>query len=423
MSDWDKAFWNAVNTCDLVKAEAAVPGVTVLRLPSHQPINSSLYGNAFGPDNPGPNASLLAAYNLWDLCDRLPSNDVDFFADSGTRVDHLYGLLLSLATPTVPNSVAAAILRDAKAGYDNSVKGALDGSTLPWHIISANPLDWATTTDGGNQIDVSVNTAASQIIDWQQWHDADASPRSASATFSAVVAAPRAWPSAAPAPIVLPPIIGRPQLVRPTTMFEAGPLASPVTRVTATIRVVQLNRPWLDLTWLQNPGWYVNGATKGSVSGGNRRGADLFPAIPVAMILADNIAISAQVSLEGLQRVQTAMGAGLNVNLGPFSVHAANNPAATVTLNPDRLVLQGKYLVGWACKIVPQAPPADGPSRQRYRVTADVHFRSGPSLDSDEWGVVHKGEYIIALGSSGPWIRIIYGGREGYVHQVALEAA
>jgi uncharacterized protein YraI len=86
-------------------------------------------------------------------------------------------------------------------------------------------------------------------------------------------------------------------------------------------------------------------------------------------------------------------------------------------------VLQGKYLVGWACKIVPQAPPADGPSRQRYRVTADVHFRSGPSLDSDEWGVVHKGEYIIALGSSGPWIRIIYGGREGYVHQVALEAA
>ena len=210
MPEWDKAFWNAVNACDIVKAEAAVPGVTVLRLPSHQPINPSLYGNAFGPDNPGPTASLLSAYNLWDLCDRVPSNDVDFFADSGTRVDHLYGLLLSLATSTVASSVAAAMLRDAKAGYDNSAKGALDGSTLPWHIISANPLDWSTTTDGGNQIDVSVNAGAGQIIDWQQWHTAEVSPHSTSASFSAVVAAPRAWPAAAPAPIVSPPIIGGP---------------------------------------------------------------------------------------------------------------------------------------------------------------------------------------------------------------------
>jgi len=118
--------------------------------------------------------------------------------------------------------------------------------------------------------------------------------------------------------------------------------------------LVALGRPWLDLSFLSLPGWFVPGFRRGDFSSGqiaDPASADtLFEALPTAALLVRRLELKAAWSHEELAVLEGAAA------FGPFSLLGRRVDMASGSVRCD-----GTQLVAWVCEPLPVLPPASAP--------------------------------------------------------------
>ncbi|QMW01731.1 hypothetical protein [Spirosoma foliorum] len=111
--------------------------------------------------------------------------------------------------------------------------------------------------------------------------------------------------------------------------------------------LVQVNRPWLDDSFLFLKNWYMPGYQEGVFSNGMAANTGIFPALPIAFIVAKDLTISDWAD-EETQTVETAL------SLGPFSLE---DRAISQAETKRSLTKRGMQIIAWICQLMPTLPP------------------------------------------------------------------
>ena len=160
----------------------------------------------------------------------------------------------------------------------------------------------------------------------------------------------------------------------PKTDQDITPISSPVTQV-ARLRellkqstqqtvtstnlklsfkycLVQIDRPWISQAYLETRHWYVPGHKSGSFSTGSFSPdpTEIFPVIPVAMILIKDLQITSwdETETDVIER---------SAGFGPFSFIGRTVDISTKTLSSS-----GVQVIGWVSQEMPLLPPDSDPT-------------------------------------------------------------
>jgi hypothetical protein len=137
-------------------------------------------------------------------------------------------------------------------------------------------------------------------------------------------------------------------------------------RVSFCFQRVQILRPWFDSTLLGLGSWSHAGQKRNTYStGSGTENAGSFPLLPVAMIVARDVEITADWSRDDQELLTSCLTQGRRLALGPFSLSGSHGSGQRESRLPssqqDRTVrAPGLQLLGWLSEIVPASPPLDG---------------------------------------------------------------
>jgi hypothetical protein len=124
-----------------------------------------------------------------------------------------------------------------------------------------------------------------------------------------------------------------------------------------TLGRIAAGQPWWDSTFLADTGWYVPGLPRGGLLPPlDTSAAAVTYAIPVGMVIVQNLSISGQFTQEANSVLSSAGG-----TLGPLSLFGAVISTATdgVTIT---FAHQGMQVIALLCSPLPIVPPADSPA-------------------------------------------------------------
>lgn len=137
-------------------------------------------------------------------------------------------------------------------------------------------------------------------------------------------------------------------------------------RVSFTFQRVQILRPWFEYTLLGLGSWSHTGQKRNTYStGSGTDNAGSFPLLPVAMIVARDVELTADWSPEDQELLTSCLTQGRRLALGPFVLSGSYGSGKEEYRLPssqrDRTVrAPGLQLLGWLSDIVPASPPLDG---------------------------------------------------------------
>lgn len=130
--------------------------------------------------------------------------------------------------------------------------------------------------------------------------------------------------------------------------------------LSAELIQVRIMRPWFDPTLLTMSGWWLDGYDKDGVS------SLLLPLVPVSLIVARNVKITADFSEEDKSHFESQSSAKASVGWGPFSVsgsysRSSSKDTFSSKLNGGTLSLPGLQVVAIASSLTPLCPPMAAP--------------------------------------------------------------
>ncbi len=115
---------------------------------------------------------------------------------------------------------------------------------------------------------------------------------------------------------------------------------------------VTITRPWLSQPFLNARGWFLPGFAAGEIStGGGADNTGIFPALPVACIVAKDLRIAASWTNDDASIIEQAMA------LGPFALLGREIDGVS-----GALTLNGMQIIGWICQVMPLLPPLGAPA-------------------------------------------------------------
>ena len=129
---------------------------------------------------------------------------------------------------------------------------------------------------------------------------------------------------------------------------------------------VQILRPWLQNMLLGLGSWSQPGQRRNTYSTGSADGnLGCFPLLPVAMIVARDIAITADWDPEDKELLAASIADGSRLSLGPFAISGSYGASSRenrlgARIDDQTVRVPGLQLIGWISELVPACPPLDG---------------------------------------------------------------
>ncbi|MFO0580231.1 MAG: hypothetical protein U1A78_40180 [Polyangia bacterium] len=129
---------------------------------------------------------------------------------------------------------------------------------------------------------------------------------------------------------------------------------------------VQISRPWLQSMLLGLGSWSQPGQKRNTYSTGSAdENPGSFPLLPVAMIVARDITITADWDPEDRELLAACIADGRRLSLGPFVISGSYGASSRenrlgARLEDQTVRIPGLQLVGWISERVPACPPLDG---------------------------------------------------------------
>jgi hypothetical protein len=132
---------------------------------------------------------------------------------------------------------------------------------------------------------------------------------------------------------------------------------------------VQIERPWMNMTFFKLGNWYLKEQRKGCVSSGQVPGVDglLLPQFPVQLLVARDIQISGTWSESDKKQIEKAISGGLGVGWGPFKIGGSyeaseNHTEFSSTFDGTTITVPGIQIIGFVSSIpTPLCPPINDP--------------------------------------------------------------
>lgn len=137
-------------------------------------------------------------------------------------------------------------------------------------------------------------------------------------------------------------------------------------RISFGFQRVQIVRPWLQSMLLHMGSWSQPGQKRNGYSTGSiEDNTGSFPLLPTAMLVARDVEVTAAWSDEDRAVLQSGIGEGNRLALGPFVLSGSYGSGAkeyrvASTLQEGTVRVPGLQLIGWIGEVVPACPPLDG---------------------------------------------------------------
>ncbi len=131
---------------------------------------------------------------------------------------------------------------------------------------------------------------------------------------------------------------------------------------------VTIRRPWLDASLFEIGNWYLEGRPRSWLSNGKgdptNNGA--FPLMPVGLIVARNVSVTATWGQSDFELITSASGGGGGFSLGPFSFGGRTSSSSTSqrfqsSWDKKTVKAPGIQIVGFINRVVPLSPPNNQP--------------------------------------------------------------
>ena len=239
------------------------------------------------------------------------------------------------------NSMVRAVLQRCKEDYENSKRGSVLGDATNWHLSYAIPGNWHSAQLAPSLSDLTISS--------------DRLNSSASSEFSS-------WGGGASWNAGLWSIGGG---ASGSSSDERRHMDSEHFKLRFKFGVVQVRRPWFDMSLFQMNGWSLGAAvSKGGISEGKLLGAEnkLMPLVVTSYVIARNIEVEANWSTEDYHHVSKSVSGGARVGWGPFQFsgsyhHSSSSTTFNSTYDGGVLKVPGIQVVAFVSSIVPSSPP------------------------------------------------------------------
>ncbi|MEO6831302.1 MAG: hypothetical protein ABI378_03505 [Chitinophagaceae bacterium] len=293
------------------------------------PIDISQYANPYGPTN--PNGDTISLFRFRELTNNIPDFETFYFS-SGSYIEDVYANIVNGASSKPNATFTQQAFSNSIQKLANSKLAALTIYPGSWCPVFASPSDWYTqVTQKQNLFSTSLNlqdpvssvnqdftvigNQGTESLDWNQIN-----------TQGKVVSTP----------------------------LNKG---SVLNTVSYKFMVVQINRPWLDLSLFSMGGWYLAGQDTGFVSSGDATNNNgIMPLYTTAFILATDLEITGSLQQADASLLANNLDNNEAINLGPFNISSiiSSPKSNNVTLSNN-----GYFIVAWISKIIGLAPKID----------------------------------------------------------------
>jgi hypothetical protein len=137
-------------------------------------------------------------------------------------------------------------------------------------------------------------------------------------------------------------------------------------RISFRFQRVQIIRPWLQSMLLRLGSWSQPGQKRNAYSTGSvEDNTGSFPLLPVAMLVARDVEITAAWSGDDQALLETSIAEGSRLALGPFVLSGSYGEGSreyrvASSLDGKTIRVPGPQLIGWIGEVLPACPPLDG---------------------------------------------------------------
>lgn len=137
-------------------------------------------------------------------------------------------------------------------------------------------------------------------------------------------------------------------------------------RISFGFQRVQIIRPWLQSMLLRMGSWSQPGQKRNAYStGSSQDNTGTFPLLPVAMLVARDVEITAAWSRDDQALLRSSIAAGDRLALGPFVLSGSYGAGVreyrvASSLDERTVRVPGPQLIGWIGEVIPACPPLDG---------------------------------------------------------------
>lgn len=241
------------------------------------------------------------------------------------------------------NSAVRYAFQKARDVYDNARLGSLVQGGGDWRLSYAIPSDWANATGAINYGDFTLSSS------------------NLNTTFSSTF---ESWGGGASFGFGFW-SIGVDASGSTTTVHTH--MDADNFSLRAKVGNIMIVRPWFDAGLFRLNDWYVDGFDPGTISNGhltdNSNGR--LPLVPVSMIVARDIEITANFSASDYDYMRTQWEAGASIGWGPFSFggrysHSETQERFHAEQSGGTLKIPGLHVLGWVSSVMPYSPPAAG---------------------------------------------------------------
>ncbi|ASB61179.1 hypothetical protein SC22_11450 [Bacillus sp. A053] len=154
---------------------------------------------------------------------------------------------------------------------------------------------------------------------------------------------------------------------------------------------IQIERPWMDMTFFKLGGWYLSGQKAGVISSGRapNTDAEILPQMPVQILVAREIEIKASWSEREKEIIKEATSGGASIGYGCFKLSGSyESSQSTETFHSEfdgtTIKVPGIQIIGFVSSIpVPLCPPIDDP---------DINSLAKAPIGSQRWELKQKTE-------------------------------
>lgn len=136
---------------------------------------------------------------------------------------------------------------------------------------------------------------------------------------------------------------------------------------------IQIQRPWMDMTFFKLGGWYLTGQSKGVISSGIAPNTDerILPQIPVQILVARDINISATWSDREREIINESRSGSASIGYGCFKLSGSYEYSrSTDTFHSEfdgtTIKVPGIQIIGFVSAIPAFCPPIDDPNLRNF---------------------------------------------------------
>lgn len=304
---------------------APVTAQPVLQLSAiPQEINLDDFKNPHTPTN--PNGDYISLYRFRQLANEIPSF-AKFYYPSSFTIEDVYGNILNGATITPNSSFTSMSFYNAKKKFSSSTLSGLAGIPEDWRPAYASPDDWYDISKYGDSfIEVCINPSCpSEGFNNNFYIIQENSGNQLCWNYAA------------------------------GNEVSTSNLTSDtkITSISFKLMLVQVIRPWLDLSILQMNGWYLDNEPIGFISSGDYgNNGGIFPLYLSTMIVGTDLQVQGNLSKTDNQLVSNMLTNNLPLGLNNLLVKTLEKTAD----GADLLTNSGYFIAGWISSLVGQSP-------------------------------------------------------------------